>query len=219
MPSINGAIKQQQQQQQLPGILADENKRQEKKKSFLDNVEMAKENINSMHSVANYNQLILKYKQAHLKDVDKSMHGDNINKIDNLLAKKKPAEESGEETGKHLTMPFIYSHNFEEKEKEKENEIADMTMPAMKPPRSPLSSEENFLVKKKFYQNMLKESPNETNSRNSPDIQNNSSSNNSEQLVDSLASSMSKKRVSFHEKVIETDVDSGNSIIKSIVRS
>jgi hypothetical protein len=223
MPSINGA-KNSAQNSTNNSTLTNENRRAEKQKEFLEKIESVKENINSMHSISNYNQLIQKYKQANLKEIDKNMslNGENtMNKIDNLLNKKSDGF-TGEVSvlPKKMNVPYSSNPNLDnENEDPAINEFSLTKSPLLdhnfseKYPnglhnrRSPMGSEENFNTRKKFFQNMVRESSISEDISLIPEIN---------EQIDALSNSMQKKRVSFHENVIETDVESGNSIIKSI---
>jgi len=224
MPSINGA-KSSAQNSAINNNSTIENRRAEKQKEFLDKIESVKENINSMHSISNYNQLIQKYKQANLKEIDKNMslNGENtMNKIDNLLNKKSDGF-TGEVGAlpKKINVPYSSNPNLDNENEDPAiiNEFSLTKSPLLdhnfseKYPnglhnrRSPMGSEENFNTRKKFFQNMVRESSISEDISLIPEIN---------EQIDALSNSMQKKRVSFHENVIETDVESGNSIIKSI---
>ena len=225
MPSING-VKNSAQNPTSSGILTNENKRAEKQKEFLEKIESVKENINSMHSISNYNQLIQKYKQANLKEIDKNMSvstENNANKIDNLLNKK--PDGINHELGtvpRKINVPYSSNVNLENEDNDTtinefsltKSPLLDHNFSERHPSglhhsrKSPIGSDENFNTRKKFFQSMVRESSiSEDPVSLIPEIN---------EQIDALANSMSKKRVSFHENVIETDVESGNSIIKSI---
>jgi hypothetical protein len=225
MPSING-VKNSAQNLTNSGILTNENKRAEKQKEFLEKIESVKENINSMHSISNYNQLIQKYKQANLKEIDKNMSAsteNNASKIDNLLNKKPDGinHEFGAVPRK-INVPYSSNVNLENEDKDStinefsltKSPLLDHNFSERHPSglhhsrKSPIGSDENFNTRKKFFQSMVRESSiSEDPVSLIPEIN---------EQIDALANSMSKKRVSFHENVIETDVESGNSTIKSI---
>jgi hypothetical protein len=182
--------------------------------------------LNSMHSFSTYNELIQRYKQEKEKqDNDKN---ETNRSIENEKLNEKLNEKNNSNLGKEDEKinlfdnmnpsefeKFINSTTTsladklecrEEKEMNKKIQIEKISfIPIIK--SKSISTKDN--LKKKYFQGLIKDSHND----NYDFIESND-------LIDaSLLTTISKKRVSFHEKVIETEIESGNTSIKPIINS
>ena len=195
-----------------------------KEKATLNNID-----LNSMHSFSTYNELIQRYKQAtdekEKQDNDKNEINHNIEneKLNEKLIEKNNSN-LGKEDEKINLFDSMNPSEFEkfinstttsladklecqeEKEINKKIQIEKISfIPIIK--SKSISTKDN--LKKKYFQGLIKDSHND----NYDFIESND-------LIDaSLLTTISKKRVSFHEKVIETEIESGNTSIKPIINS